>query len=113
MTQHRNVETSLLILVMRPLCLVHEPESRRRMDRAADDAQLPEQRPEERRLPAAVRAEDADALPPGELERDALEHRRAAVASREVADVEELGHRHLTFPPLRPRAIASPFTSSI
>src|SRR5205823_8175084 len=58
----RHVEGGHGIVEARALGLRDEPEPRRDVERAAPRAKLPEQHAEEGRLPAPVRAEDADPL---------------------------------------------------
>src|SRR5438270_603404 len=70
---------------------------------------LAEEDAEERRLAAAVRAEDADPLALLRVEGDAAQHDRAAVRRGEVLHTQ----RHRSRPPLRPRTIASAFACSM
>ena len=109
----RDVERGDRVVEPRALRLRDETEPGRNANRAAHHPQLAEECPEERGLAAAVRPEDADPFARVHLEGHVLEHRRPAVARCEVVDGDERAHRQVTFPPLRPRAIASAFACSI
>src|SRR5438309_1345065 len=109
----RDVERRNRVVEPRALGLRNEPEPGRAPERASQRPQLAEENAKERRLAAAVRAQDADALACAGLERDPLQHRRAAVAGGEVARLEERAHAQRTRPPERPRTIASAFARSM
>src|SRR5207237_6402670 len=99
----------------RPFRLRHVAEPAWSLEAAARGRELAEQDVEERRLPAAVWTEHADALAAPDVKGHVLEHERPAVRRCEPFDVDErpaqLVHRCL--PPVMPRTMASAFARSI
>src|SRR5262249_12853719 len=115
-SHQRDIERADRIVEARALGLGNERRGRIPDQLALEWIELPEQQPEERRFPAAVRSENRHSLAREEIELDVLQHDGRAVADAQTTGLAQrygVPVVHPRAPPVKPRTSSFAFAASI